>query len=242
MCGDSTDFGALTDLMDGKQADMVFTDPPYNVAYEGKTADALTIQNDSMTDAEFYSFLLSAHQNLAEVTKPGGAIYVCHADSEGLNFRKSLIDSGFLLKQCIIWAKQSMVMGRQDYQWQHEPILYGWRDGGSHYFTEDRTQTTIWNIDRPSVSAEHPTMKPLALCEKAIKNSSLRGQLVIDTFGGSGSTLMAAEDCDRVCYTMELDPRYADVIRKRYAKHIGKETEWQTATPAVQAIESPATA
>lgn len=235
MCGDSTDFGALSDLMDGKQAHMIFTDPPYNVAYEGKTADALTIQNDSMTDKQFYDFLLSVHQNLSEVTKPGGSIYVCHADSEGLNFRKALIDSGFLLKQCIIWVKQSMVMGRQDYQWQHEPILYGWKDGASHYFVNDRTQTTIWNIDRPSRSAEHPTMKPLALCARAIKNSSLQGQIVLDVFGGSGSTLMAAEETERVCYMMELDPRYVDVIRKRYAKHIGKDTEWQTVTPTIQA-------
>lgn len=236
MCGDSTDFGALSDLMDGQQADMIFTDPPYNVAYEGKTADALTIQNDSMGDAEFYKFLLGVHTNLAQVTKPGGAIYVCHADSEGLNFRKALIDAGFLLKQCLIWVKQTMVMGRQDYQWQHEPILYGWRDGGSHFFIDDRTQTTIWNIDRPQRNAEHPTMKPIALCARAIRNSSMRGQIVLDVFGGSGSTLMAAEETDRSCYMMELDPRYVDVIRKRYAIHIGQEAEWQTATPVIQAL------
>lgn len=236
MCGDATDFGALSDLMNGELADMIFTDPLYNVAYEGKTADALTIQNDSMGDAEFYAFLLSVHQNMAEVTKAGGAIYVCHADSEGLNFRKSFMEAGFLLKECLIWVKQSMVLGRQDYQWQHEPILYGWKDGAPHYFVDDRTQTTVWNIDRPSRNAEHPTMKPIALCAKAIKNSSLRGQKVLDVFGGSGSTLMASEETGRVCYTMELDPRYVDVIRKRYAKHVGQE-DWQAATPIVQAAE-----
>jgi DNA modification methylase len=235
MCGDSTDFGALSDLMNGATADMIFTDPPYNVAYEGKTADALTIQNDSMSDAEFYKFLLNVHQNLAEVTKPGGSIYVCHADSEGLNFRKALIESGFLLKQCLIWVKQTMVMGRQDYHWQHEPILYGWKDGSSHYFVDDRTQTTIWNIDRPSRNAEHPTMKPVALCARAIKNSSLQGQIVVDVFGGSGSTLIACEQTNRICYGMEIDPKYVDVIRKRYWKFVNNndETGWEENTPVV---------
>lgn len=238
MCGDSTDFGMVSDLMDGREADMVFTDPPYNVAYEGKTKDALTIQNDSMDDQKFYDFLLAVHNNLSAATKPGGALYVCHADSEGLNFRKAFINSGFLLKQCIIWVKQSMVMGRQDYQWQHEPILYGWKDGASHYFVDDRTQTTIWNIDRPSRNEEHPTMKPLELCKKAILNSSKRGELVIDLFGGSGSTLISSDITERDCYTMELDPRYADVIRKRYAKHIGREMDWQDATPCINRAET----
>lgn len=235
MCGSATDYGQVTDLMNGKEADMIFTDPPYNVEYVGKTAEALTIQNDSMTDEEFYKFLYDAHANMAAVTKAGGSIYVCHADSEGLNFRKALIDTGFLLKQCIIWVKQTMVMGRQDYQWQHEPILYGWKEGASHFFIDDRTQTTVWQIDRPQRNAEHPTMKPLELCAKAMRNSSLRGGVVIDFFGGSGSTLMAAEDTGRICYTMELDPRYADVIRKRYAIHTGQEANWLEATPIVQA-------
>ena len=237
MCGDSTDFGMVSDLMDGREADMVFTDPPYNVAYEGKTKDALTIQNDSMGDKQFFEFLLSVHNNLSEVTKPGGALYVCHADSEGLNFRKAFIESGFLLKQCIIWVKQSMVMGRQDYQWQHEPILYGWKEGGSHYFIDDRTQTTIWNIDIPSRNEEHPTMKPIDLCKRAILNSSKRNELVIDLFGGSGSTLIACETSERICYTMELDPKYCDVIRKRYARHINREADWQEATPCINKAE-----
>jgi DNA modification methylase len=232
MCGSATDMDHVTTLMDGKLADMIFTDPPYNVAYEGKTADALTIQNDSMNDADFYQFLLDAYTSMAAVTKAGGSIYVCHADSEGMNFRKGMLDAGFLLKQCIIWVKQSMVMGRQDYQWQHEPILYGWKDGASHFFIDDRTQTTVWEVDRPSRNAEHPTMKPIALCARAIMNSSVRDQLVIDFFGGSGSTLMAAEETGRACNTMELDPRYADVIRKRYAIHIGAE-DWASATPVV---------
>lgn len=242
MCGDSTDFGAVSDLMDGKEADMIFTDPPYNVAYEGKTKEALTIQNDSMSNDDFYKFLYDVHANMCAVTKAGGAIYVCHADSEGMNFRKALLDSGFLLKQCIIWVKQSMVMGRQDYQWQHEPILYGWKDGASHYFVDDRTQTTVWNIDRPSRNEEHPTMKPIELCEKAIKNSSKVDNIVLDLFSGSGSgsTLIACEQTGRICYGMELDPRYCDVIRKRYAKHTGAE-DWVAATPVVQkADETPA--
>lgn len=239
MCGSATDFGQVSDLMNGQEADMIFTDPPYNVAYEGKTADALTIQNDSMDDAQFYQFLFDSYSSMAAVTKPGGAIYVCHADSEGMNFRKAMMDAGFLLKQCLIWVKQSMVMGRQDYQWQHEPILYGWKDGAPHYFVDDRTQTTVWNIDRPSRNAEHPTMKPLALCAKAIMNSSKRGALVIDFFGGSGSTLMAADETGRICNTMELDPRYADVIRKRYhIKQTGSEEGWEIGTPVVQAVNA----
>ena len=234
MCGDSTDFGAVTDLMDGKLADMIFTDPPYNVAYEGKTKEALTIQNDEMGDKQFYEFLLAAHNNMAMVTKDGGAIYVCHADSEGLNFRNALVEAGFLLKQCLIWVKQSMVMGRQDYQWRHEPILYGWKDGGSHYFTDDRTQTTVWEIDRPSRNEEHPTMKPIELCARAIKNSSKKDDIVLDLFGGSGSTLIAAEQTGRTCYTMELGPNYADVIRKRYHKLVtGEYDGWEAGTPAI---------
>lgn len=239
MCGSATDFGQVSDLMDGQEADMIFTDPPYNVAYEGKTADALTIQNDSMDDKQFYEFLLESYNSYAAVTKPGAAIYVCHADSEGMNFRKAMVDAGFLLKQCLIWVKQSMAMGRQDYQWQHEPILYGWKDGASHYFVDDRTQTTIWSIDRPSRNAEHPTMKPIALCAKAIMNSSRPGALVIDFFGGSGSTLIAADETDRTCYTMELDPRYVDVIRKRYhIKATGSEEGWEAGTPVIQAVDA----
>lgn len=232
MCGSATEITDVGELMNGQLADMIFTDPPYNVAYEGKTAEALTIENDSMSDADFCKFLLDAHTSMAEVTKAGGAIYVCHADSEGMNFRKALIDAGFLLKQCIIWVKQSMVMGRQDYQWQHEPILYGWKDGAAHFFVDDRTQTTVWNINRPSKNIEHPTMKPIELCARAIKNSSIRGAIIIDFFGGSGSTLMAADQNDRICYTMELDPRYVDVIRKRYSI-AEDQADWISNTPVV---------
>lgn len=239
MCGSATDLDDVNLLMNGELADMIFTDPPYNVAYEGKTAEALTIQNDSMSDGDFYKFLYDAHVSMNVATKPGGSIYVCHADSEGMNFRKSLMDTGFLLKQCIIWVKQSMVMGRQDYQWQHEPILYGWKDGASHFFVDDRTQTTVWNIDRPSKNIEHPTMKPIELCARAIKNSSQRGGLVIDFFSGSGSgsTLIACEENDRSCCSMELDPRYVDVIRKRWS-NLTEQSDWISATPIVATQEN----
>lgn len=238
MCGDATEYGAVTDLMDGELANMVFTDPPYNVDYEGKTADALKIDNDHMSDEQFTTFLQHSFDNMQVVTKEGGSIYVCHADSQGLNFRLAL-RSYFEVKQCIIWVKQSMVMGRQDYQWQHEPILYGWKPGASHYFTSDRTQTTVWTIDRPSRSNEHPTMKPIALCGKAINNSSQEGEIVLDLFGGSGSTLIACEQLKRRCYMMEIDPRYCDVIRKRYHKLVtGDITGWQEGTPAINAAET----
>lgn len=237
MCGDATSLDDVQKLMDGKQADMVFTDPPYNVAYEGKTDDKLTIQNDSFKDgAAFYDFLYLAFSNLNAATKPGSAIYICHADSEGLNFRKAMVESGWLIKQCIIWNKNQMVMGRQDYQWKHEPILYGWKEGASHYFVKDRNLTTVWDIDKPSASAEHPTMKPIKLVQTALLNSSMREAYVLDTFGGSGSTLIACEEIDRICYTMELDPKYCDVIRKRYAA-AQKQEDWQAATPGIGLVE-----
>lgn len=232
MCGDSTDLEAVTKLMGDFKADMVFTDPPYNVDYTGKTKDALKIENDKKDDASFYQFLLDAFTNMSAVTKAGGSIYVCHADSEGMNFRKSFMDAGFLLKQCLIWNKNTLVMGRQDYHWKHEPILYGWKDGGSHQWYGERNQTTVWDIDRPTRSEDHPTMKPLALIEKALDNSSKSEDLVLDLFGGSGSTLIACEQMSRTCNTMELDPHYCDVIRKRYAKLKGKEQEWTQYTPS----------
>lgn len=227
MCGDATKIEDVEKLMNGQKADMIFTDPPYNVDYVGKTKDALKIQNDKFEGDGFYQFLLDAFSNISAVSKSGAAMYVCHADSEGLNFRKSFIDAGFLLKQCIVWNKNSMVMGRQDYQWKHEPILYGWKDGGSHRWFGDRSQTTVWDIDRPTRSEEHPTMKPIKLIERALKNSSKSEDIILDTFGGSGSTLIASEQNKRICYTMELDPRYCDVIRKRYYNLIGKEDQWQ---------------
>jgi DNA modification methylase len=232
LCGDATDLGGVSELMDGKLADLIFTDPPYNVEYVGKTKDALTIQNDKQSDGDFYQFLLDSFTTMAMVTREGGGIYICHADSEGLNFRKAMIDAGFLLKQCIIWNKNSMVMGRQDYQWKHEPILYGWKEGAAHYFTPERNHTTVWDVSRPSRSTDHPTMKPVDLIKIAIRNSSKKGQLVLDLFGGSGSTMSAAHAMGRICYTAELDPVYCDVIRRRYAQLV-EEEDWVAATPEV---------
>lgn len=221
LCGDATRAEDVRRLMDGKLAAMVFTDPPYNVDYVGKTADELKIQNDKMSDADFYKFLLQSYTNMLEAVAPGGAIYVCHADSEGLNFRKAMQDAGWLLKQCIIWVKSSMVLGRQDYHWQHEPILYGWKPGAAHNWYGDRKQTTTWEIDRPSRNGEHPTMKPIELCATAINNSSRTGDIILDIFGGSGSTLIAAEQTGRTSYIMELDPVYTDVIVNRYIAQVG---------------------
>lgn len=225
MCGDSTNLDDIEKLMDGHKADMVFTDPPYNVNYEGKTKDALKIKNDHFTDDSFYQFLLEAFTSMSLHTKAGGAIYVCHADSEGLNFRKAFLDAGYLLKQCIIWNKNCMVMGRQDYQCKHEPILYGWKNGGSHQFFGGRYQTTVWDIDKPTKSLDHPTMKPIALVVKGIENSSKSEDIVLDLFLGSGSTLMACEQTNRVCYGTELDPRYVDVIIKRWEAFTGEKAE-----------------
>jgi len=222
ICGDSTDPEVLEKLMDGRMADAVFTDPPYNVDYTGGTEEALKIANDNMSGADFRAFLLAAFTAAAAVTKEGGAIYVCHADTEGVNFRTALIEAGFLLKQCIIWAKQHFVIGRQDYQWQHEPILYGWKEGAAHSWYGDRKQTTVWNIDRPVASLEHPTMKPVALVAMAIGNSTKKDDLILDPFCGSGTTVIAAEQLGRVCYAAELDPKYCDVIVRRWGEFTGK--------------------
>jgi len=222
LCGDSTDQTVIAKLMENQLADMIFTDPPYNVDYEGKTKEKLKIVNDSMGDEDFRSFLTSAFKNMAQKSKEGAPIYVCHADSEGLNFRAAFKEAGWDLKQCIIWVKQHFVMGRQDYQWQHESILYGWKPGAAHKFYGDRKQTTVWQIDRPMASREHPTMKPVPLCAKAIENSSKAGDIVLDLFGGSGSTLIACEQLNRTCYMMELDPIYCDVIIKRWENFTGK--------------------
>ncbi len=234
LCGDSTQKEVFLRLMGDKKADMVFTDPPYNVDYTGKTAKKLKIENDIQGNEQFYDFLLEAFNRLAENIKLGGVAYITHADSEGLNFRKAFIDSGFLLKQCIIWNKNSMVMGRQDYHWKHEPILYGWLEGGSHTWTGDRTQTTVWDIPRPSRSESHPTMKPVDLIIKALHNNTKEEDLILDSFLGSGSTLIASEKSKRICYGVELDPKYVDVIVQRYVDFVptpvvklnGKEIEW----------------
>lgn len=234
MCGDSTKIEDVEKLMDGKKADMVFTDPPYNINYEGKTKKRLKIQNDSFDGDGFYKFLLDVFVNYYVSTKEHTPIYVCHADMERISFETALKNSGYTQKQNIIWAKDSMVLGRQDYHWQHEPILYGWKEGGGeHLWFGGRDKTTLWTVKRPTVSKEHPTMKPIELCAKGINNSSLKDGLVLDFFLGSGSTLIACEQTNRICYGMELDPKYVDVIRKRYAKFIGKEEEWQTITPAI---------
>ena len=233
MCGDSTDAEQVKTLMDEKLADMVFTDPPYNVAigkrgqqYKEKGGydcgmNERTILNDDMDNEAFHEFLFLMFKNLFESVKDGAPVYVCHADSEGINFRLAFMEAGFKLAQCIIWAKNTFTIGRQDYQWQHEPILYGWKPGAGHYFVDDRSQSTIWEYDKPKKNELHPTMKPLELVGRAINNSSLVGQLVLDLFGGSGSTLIAASKAKRACYSMELDEKYADVIVKRYIKNKG---------------------
>lgn len=221
LCGDSTKAEDMDYLMAGKKANLVVTDPPYNVEYVGKTKDALTIKNDKMDNSNFYNFLLDAYTNMERAMADDASIYVFHADTEGLNFRKAFDAAGFYLSGCCIWAKPSMVLGRSPYQWQHEPCLYGWKKKGKHQWYSDRKQTTVWNFDRPSRSKDHPTMKPIPLIAYPITNSSLSNCIVLDPFGGSGSTLIACEQTNRVCYTIELDPKYCDVIVKRYAEQVG---------------------
>lgn len=216
MCGDSTKSEDVAKLLDQQKVDMIFTDPPYNVDYEGTAGK---IKNDKMEDDSFFQFLYSAFTNMYENIKPGGAIYVCHADTEGINFRVAFKNAGFKLAECLIWVKNALVLGRQDYHWRHEPILYGWKEGAAHYFIDDRTQDTIWEYNKPSKNGEHPTMKPLELVGKAIANSSRRGELILDLFGGSGSTMIASDQLDRKAALMELDERFIDVIVKRYIRH-----------------------
>jgi len=219
MCGDATSAEDVAALMDGKKANLILTDPPYGVSF--KSASGLTIKNDSMKDEEFYSFLLAAFTNMAAHLEKGGAAYVFHADTEGLNFRKAFIDAGFHLAGCCIWVKDSLVLGRSDYQWQHEPVLYGFLQNGKHPWYSDRKQTTIWNFAKPKRNANHPTSKPLDLLGYPIGNSTQENAIVIDTFGGSGSTLMACEQMNRTCCTMELDEKYASVILRRYVEDTG---------------------
>ena len=256
MCGDSTTKEDVTILINGIPMDMCFTDPHYNVNYD---AVAVKIMNDNMKDDTFLKFLISSFEMISYALKPGGSYYICHADSEGLNFRLAVRESGLLMKQCLIWIKNTFVMGRQDYHWQHEPILYGWKEGAAHYFTADRTQSTVIEElkkldvkklkraelvellmrittdttaptsvireNKPSRNAEHPTMKPIRLCARCIQNSSRQGENVIDLFGGSGSTLIAAEQINRVSYLMELDPKFCDVIVRRFIKTFGSEED-----------------
>lgn len=249
MCGSSTDPKDVQVLMNGELCEMVWTDPPYNVNYEGGTG--LKIQNDNMDDSTFYQFLYDFYKQTESIMHEGCPIYVAHADSEGVNFRKALKDVGIQLKQCIIWVKNTLVLGRQDYQWQHEPILYGWKTGAAHrwYGMFDKTtviddevniknlkkeqlqelvqhlrnerKTTVVRENKPARNAEHPTMKPVGLITKFLMNSSRQGDIVYDGFGGSGSTLIAAEKLNRKCYMMELDPKYVDVIIKRWEEYTG---------------------
>ncbi len=222
MCGNSTQKEDVMHLMNNQEADMLLTDPPYNVDYEGKTSAALKIENDNMSETEFYNFLIDAFRNMFESVKYGGSIYVFHADTEGLNFRNAFKAVGFKLAQCLVWVKNTFVMGRQDYQWRHEPILYGWKEGAGHYFVDNRKQSTVLEFDKPSRNAEHPTMKPIDLLVYLIKNSSKENDIILDLFGGSGSTLIAAEQIQRTCYVMELDPKYCDVIIKRWENLTGQ--------------------
>lgn len=252
MCGDSTDFIAVKKLCGEALMDLLVTDPPYNVAYEGKTEDALTIENDNMDDAKFREFLKAAFACADGVMRTGAAFYIWHADSEGFNFRGACRDIGWTVRQCLIWNKNQMVLGRQDYQWKHEPCLYGWKDGAAHYFVDDRnlltvleeeselkkmskaelinyileiqeqTATTVINEVKPSRNGLHPTMKPLRLIERLVRNSSKKGENVLDLFNGSGSTLMVCEQLGRRYYGMELDPRYVDATIERWEEFTGK--------------------
>lgn len=222
MCGDSTSIESLESLCNGQLVDMWLTDPPYNVAYEGKTKDALKIKNDSMGDEQFRQFLRDSYTAADAVMKPGAVFYIWHADLEGYNFRGAAKDANWTVRQCLIWKKQTMVMGRQDYHWKHEPCLYGWKDGAGHLWAADRKQTTILEFDRPSRSGEHPTMKPVALFEYQMLNNTKGGDIVLDSFGGSGTTMIAAEKNGRVSRLMELDPKYCDVIVKRWQDFTGK--------------------
>lgn len=201
--------------------DLYLTDPPYNVSYTGKTSDALTIQNDSMTDEKFGEFLVKAFKSADEVMKDGAVFYIWHADLEGFNFRKACRDAGWQLRETLVWNKNSLVLGRQDYQWKHEPCLYGWKKGTHHWYG-DRKQTTVIDMDRPTASRLHPTMKPIGLFAYLLNNSTKKGDVVFDSFGGSGTSIMACEQLGRKCYTMELDPKYVDVIIKRWEEYTGK--------------------
>lgn len=218
ICGDSTNSKTYEDLMDGKLANLTITDPPYNVNYEGTAGK---IKNDNMGKEAFYDFLLSAFKGIESVMAKDASIYVFHADTEGLNFRKAFSDAGFYLSGTCIWKKQSLVLGRSPYQWQHEPVLFGWKKKGKHNWYSDRKQTTIWEFEKPKKNKDHPTMKPVALIAYPILNSSLTNCIVLDPFGGSGSTLIACEQTDRICHMIELDEKYTDVIVKRYIEQVG---------------------
>lgn len=218
VCGDSTKEETYAVLMDGVKANLVITDPPYNVNYEGSAGK---IKNDNMANDKFYEFLLAAFKNMESVMASDASIYVFHADTEGLNFRRAFADAGFYLSGCCIWKKQSLVLGRSPYQWQHEPVLYGWKKNGKHQWYTGRKETTIWEFDKPKKNGDHPTMKPIPLLAYPIGNSSMANSVVLDPFGGSGSTLIACEQTDRICKTIELDEKFCDVIVNRYIEQVG---------------------
>ncbi|WP_277034950.1 site-specific DNA-methyltransferase [Propionimicrobium lymphophilum] len=219
VCGDATNPADVETLMSGKRANLVVTDPPYNVDF--KSSSGLKIAGDKQDANAFYEFLLTAFTNMAGALAKGGSAYVYHADTEGLNFRRAFGDAGFYLSGCCIWVKDSLVLGRSPYQWCHEPVLYGWKKDGRHAWYSDRRQTTVWNFNKPRKNSDHPTSKPLDLLAYPIKNSTQANGIVLDTFAGSGSTLMAAEAIDRTCYCMELDEKYASVVLRRYAEATG---------------------
>ncbi len=218
VCGDSTKAETFDTLMQGRKANLVVTDPPYNVDYEGAAGK---IKNDNLADEKFYQFLFDAFSKIEKVMADDASIYVFHADTEGLNFRKAFSDAGFYLSGCCIWKKPSLVLGRSPYQWQHEPCLFGWKKKGRHQWYSDRKQTTIWEFEKAKKNTDHPTMKPIPLLAYPIQNSSMSNTLVLDPFGGSGSTLIACEQTDRNCATIELDEKYCDVIVKRYIEQVG---------------------
>lgn len=218
LCGDSTREESYTLLMNGKKANLVVTDPPYNVNYQGTAGK---IKNDNLENDKFYQFLFDAFTCMEKAMADDASIYVFHADTEGLNFRKAFADAGFYLSGTCIWKKQSLVLGRSPYQWQHEPCLFGWKKNGKHQWYSDRKQTTIWEFDKPKKNGDHPTMKPVPLIAYPIKNSSMSNCIVLDPFGGSGSTLIACEQTNRICHTIELDEKYCDVIVKRYIEQVG---------------------
>lgn len=218
ICGDSTLPETYDILMDGKKANLVVTDPPYNVDYEG---NAGKIQNDKMAEEQFEKFLFAAFVNMEASMEDDASIYVCHSDSHGLAFRRAFESAGFYLSGCCIWVKDSLVLGRSPYQWKHEPILFGWKKGGRHQWYSDRKQSTVWQYDKPKKNDLHPTMKPVNLIAYPIKNSSMSNCIVLDPFGGSGTTLIAAEQLNRICYMAELDEKYTDVIVKRYIESYG---------------------
>ena len=222
LCGDARNVDDMARLMGGAKADLLLTDPPYNVDYVGKTKDALKIDNDRMSNADFRAFLLEAFTAARQSMKAGAAFYIWHADSNGYDFRGACMDAGWKVRQCLIWEKDILVLGQQDCQWQHEPCLYGWNEGAGHAWYSDRKQTTILRFDKPTRSKEHPTMKPVPLFGYLVQNSSKPGDIVLDPFSGSGTTVIAAEQLDRTAYVMELNERYCDVIVKRWEEQTGE--------------------